>query len=154
MLVAMNLNTVKKMWVENYNFSLDGHLLTADLVGKAVRLYYQSGHVLEQHWLTEHCVLWKGISGGLDGHSQKEEYNAVKITENIFLITWIEASTTTRADGPDMSGPWLTDVVLDFNKMIATASWMGPTDDNQVEHVLDQATMSYIDCDTSSTTNY
>ncbi|NQY88403.1 MAG: MoaF N-terminal domain-containing protein [Colwellia sp.] len=149
----MSSNTVKKTWVENYHLRPDGHPLTADLVGKAVRLHYKSGHVLEQHWLTDHCVLWKGISGGLDGHSQKEKYNAVNITENIFLITWIEESTTTRVDGPDMSGPWLTDVVLDFDKMIATASWMGPTDDNQVEHVLDQATMSYIECDEPSITN-
>jgi len=149
----MNTKTVKKTWLENYHLSPDGHPLTTDLMGKAVRLHYQSGHVLEQHWLTDHCILWKGISGGLNGHSQKEEYNAVKITDNIFLITWIEASTTTGADGPDMSGPWLTDVVLDFDKMIATASWMGPTDDDRVEHVLDQATMSYIECDALSSAN-
>lgn len=74
-------------------------------------------------------------------------YNAVKITDNIYLISWIEASTTTVVNGVDISGPWLTDVVLDFEKMIATASWMGPTSDGKVEHVLDQATMHYIECE-------
>jgi len=146
----MNTNTVKKTWVENYHLSPDGHPLTGELAGKAVRLHYKSGHVLEQHWQTDHCILWKGISGGLDGHTQTQEYNAVKLTENIFLITWIEGETTTSAGGPNRSGPWLTDVVLDFDKMIATASWMGPTEDNQIEHVLDQATMRYIECDASS----
>lgn len=72
--------------------------------------------MLEQHWLTGHCILWKGISDGLDGHSKTEEYNAVKITDNIYLISWIEASTTTVVNGLDISGPWLTDVVLDFGK--------------------------------------
>lgn len=143
----MSKETVKKTWIENYHLHQDGQPLTKDLVGKAVRLHYQSGHVLEQHWLSDHCVLWKGITGGLDGHSQTEEYNAVKITDHIYLISWIEASTTPIAKGPDMSGPWLTDVVLDFDKMIATASWMGPTENDQVEHVLDQAIMKYIKCD-------
>jgi len=67
----MNSNTVKKTWVENCHLSPSGHLLTAELAGKAVRLHYQSG----------------------------------------------------------------------------------PTGDNQIEHVLDQATMSYIECNASSSAN-
>jgi len=143
----MECSKPNKTWKDNHHLSDTGHLLTSDLTGKAVRLHYKSGHVLEQHWLTGLCILWKGISGGLDGHSQTEEYNAVKIADNIYLISWVEASTTTVVNRLDISGPWLTDVVLDFEKMIATASWIGPTKNGQVEHVLDQATMHYIECE-------
>ena len=131
---------------ENINLLPQGHSLTEDLAGKAVRLHYGSGHVLEQHWQTESQMLWKGIEGALQGHQQIEKYYAVKITEGIYLITWLEAGTVATTEGEDIQGPWLTDVVLDFNRMLATASWMGPTNDNRIEYVLDQAEMEYIDC--------
>jgi len=140
-------------WIENYNFRKNGHEITDELVGKAVRLHYKSGHILEQHWQTTDRVLWKGIAGGLDGHNQLESYKMLKISDNIYFITWVEEFTTTGSDQPQSKGPWLTDVVLDLNKMIATASWMGPTNVGKVEHVLDQALITYIESDISTSLN-
>ena len=98
--------SVPKTYVEKISLNPQGHPLSDDLAGKAVRLEYSSGHILEQHWQTSNKVLWRGVSG-----------------------------------------PWLTDVILDFNKMQATASWIGPTDEGGAEYVLDQATMIYVECD-------
>lgn len=139
----------KQPCIENINLSQSGHPLTDDLAGKAVRLNYQSGHVLEQHWQRKDRVFWKGIEGTLEGHSQTETYRAVEITKGIYLITWLESNTVVVTDGDDIKGPWLTDVVLDFNTMRATASWMGPRENGQIEYVLDQAEMTFIDCEKS-----
>lgn len=134
-------------YVENINISQGGHPLTAELSGKAVRLDYQSGHVLEQHWQTDKQVLWKGVEGDLAGYSQTENYRAFKIAEGIFLISWMECLTVPLAKGKPTVGPWLTDVVLDFNSMRATASWVGPLENGAVEYVLDQAIMTSVVCE-------
>ena len=149
----MSSQTNMRPWIENYNLHENGHKLTDELVGKAVRLNYKSGHVLEQHWQTASQVLWKGISGGLNGYSQAEHYKMFKVSANIYFITWVEQTTTTVSQGPQAHGPWLTDVILDFNNMIATASWMGPTDNGRVEHVLDQAVMEYVNCENTTSNN-
>lgn len=133
-------------WVDNINLHPQGHGLTEELAGRAVRLHYQSGHVLEQHWQTADQVLWKGVEGALTGHQQTESYRMLKISEGIFLITWMEAGTVATNSSEDAEGPWLTDAVLDFNKMMATASWVGPLDAGGVEYVLDQARMEEISC--------
>ena len=132
----------------NLNLLSDGYSSTDKLVGRAVRLTYASGHTLEQHWQTAERIKWKGVSGALAGYAQTESYIAFEIADGLILITWIEESTAVTTDGPQRPGPWLTDVILDFNTMRAMASWTGPTADGGIEHVLDQAAMVEIDCDT------
>lgn len=131
----------------NLNLLNDGYPQTDKLVGRAVSLIYASGHTLEQHWQTSDCILWKATSGPLEGYTQKERYIAFEIAEGLILITWIEESTAATADGPQRLGPWLTDVILDFNTNRAMASWTGPAKNGGSEHVLDQATMVEIACD-------
>ncbi len=147
MIMTSNKHTIAKTHIENISLHPQGHPLTNDLTGKAVRLAYCSGHILEQHWQADSRVLWKGVSGPLAGYDQTEAYRAFEIAKDIYLITWIEASTAASSSAPQANGPWLTNVILDFNKMQATASWMGPTNAGGTEHVLDQATMSYVECD-------
>jgi hypothetical protein len=149
--MTINQKTTPKTYVENINLFQDkGHPLSNDLAGKAVRLEYNSGHTLEQHWQTEERVLWKGVEGTLAGYTQCEYYRVLKITEGIYFITWVEESTTSSTSASQAKGPWLTDVVLDFNNMVASASWIGPTEDGGIEYVLDQAVMTYIECDHST----
>lgn len=136
-----------KSYVENINLNSQGHPLSDNLAGKAVRLEYRSGHILEQHWQASNKVLWKSISGPLEGYQQSEYYRSVKLTEDMYLITWVEESTVASASASQTNGPWLTDVILDFKNMWATASWMGPIEDGGAEYVLDQATMIFIECD-------
>ncbi|WP_448950042.1 MoaF-related domain-containing protein [Labrys neptuniae] len=128
---------------KNFNFLGSAHPRTDDLTGKSVRLTYASGHVLEQHWKPNNTVLWRGVSGPLTGYEQTETYEAFKIAQDIYLICWIEKSTAAVAEGGQIQGTWLTDVILDFRTMHATASWTGPTLDGGSEHVLDQATMEF-----------
>jgi len=134
-------------YVKNYNFLPDGYPLSGDLSGRAVRLNYCSGHTLEQHWQTENRVLWKGVNGDLEGYVQVDCYRAFKLADGLYLISWVEDSTQSTAASAQSIGPWLTDVILDFNTMQATASWMGPTVDGGAEHVLDQAEMTFVDCE-------
>ena len=139
--------SVPKTYVEKISLNPQGHPLSDDLAGKAVRLEYSSGHILEQHWQTSNKVLWRGVSGLLEGYEQTEYYRAITLTEGMYLISWVEESTVTSASASQANGPWLTDVILDFNKMQATASWIGPTCEGGAEYVLDQATMIYVECD-------
>ena len=127
-----------------------GHELTSDLSGKAVRITYHSGHTLEQHWQSENRILWKAVAGDLDGYEQSEIYQAFKVADDVYLITWMEASTPANANTGQIAGPWLTTVVLDFKTMQATASWTGPTPDGKVLHIVDQGSMKSIDCDCRS----
>lgn len=141
------MTTMSRVCAKNHHLRKDGHSLTEELAARAVRLEYASGHVLEQHWQTANRVLWKGVDGGLAGYEQVDHYHAFKLTEGIFLISWVEESTQADTTSPQSEGPWLTDVILDFNEMRATASWMGPTIDGGIEHVLDQALLTFIECD-------
>lgn len=131
----------------NLNLLSDGYPSTDKLVGRAASLAYASGHTPEQHWQTSERIKWKGVSGALAGYAQTENHVAFEIAEGLILITWTEESTAATAKGPQRSGPWLTDVILDFNAMRAMASWTGPTAYGGSEHVLDQAVMAEIDCD-------
>ena len=133
----------------NLNLHADGYAQTSVLAGRAVSLEYASGHTLEQHWQTQDRIKWKGVAGSLAGYSQYETYRAFEIASGIVLICWTEGSTTATADGDQVDGPWLTDVVLDFNTMRAMASWTGPTEGGGSEHVLDQARMTEIELDPS-----
>ncbi|MEM8788823.1 MAG: hypothetical protein AAGE76_11225 [Pseudomonadota bacterium] len=60
-----------------------------------------------------------------------ETYRAFNIAEGLVLICWTEDSTTATADGDQIEGPWLTDVIRDFNTMRAMASWTGPMADGR-----------------------
>ena len=131
----------------NLNVQVDGYPKTETLVGRAVSLTYASGHTLEQHWQTAERIKWKATSGPLEGYEQTENYIAFEIAPGLILISWIEESTAATANGPQRPGPWLTDVILDFNTQRAMASWTGPTADGGSEHVLDQASMVEITCD-------
>lgn len=133
--------------VLNLNLHDDGYPQTDELAGNAVRLEYASGHTLEQHWQTDSRIKWKGVVGSLEGYDQYETYRAFKIAEGLILICWTEDSTTATADGDQIDGAWLTDVILDFNTMRAMASWTGPMADGRSEHVLDQARMTAIELD-------
>lgn len=133
--------------IRNLNLLNHGYPVTDKLAGRAVSLSYASGHTLEQHWQSDDRIKWKATSGPLEGHEQSERYIAFEIANGLILITWIEESTTATVGGPLRPGPWLTDVLLDFNTMHAMASWTGPTADGGAEHVLDQATMIEIPCE-------
>ena len=129
------------------NASLKKRSISEDLTGKAVSLNYSSGHVLEQHWQKPNTVLWKGIAGSLAGYTQTEYFHTFKIAEEIYLFSRFEEATVASASASQTAGPWLTDVILDFRYMRATASWTAPGENGGVEHVLDQAAMCYVKCD-------
>lgn len=136
-------------YVRNLNTLENGFPKAQGLVGRAISLEYASGHTLEQHWQTEDRILWKGTAGPLAGYSQIESYMAFEVSSGLVLITWVEESTAVTADGAQQPGPWLTDVLVDFNTLRAMASWTGPTEDGGSEHVLDQAAIREISCDLS-----
>lgn len=124
-----------------------GHPLTQELTGQAVRLEYGSGQVMEQHWQTDNLLLWKGIGGNLEGYERVDYYQAFKLTEGFYLVHCSEELGQTDIGYPNPRCCGLCNVVLDFIEMRATACCIGPATARDVEHVLDQALMTFVECD-------
>lgn len=116
------------------------HPRSDKLVGKRVWYRYESGYIFEQHYRSKDKIVWKAVGGELDGYSQEETYHCFEIAENIFFITWCEEQTPySIEENVQREGPWPVAVVADFNKLIATVSFVNPAADGGADYIVDQA---------------
>ncbi len=125
----------------------DTHPETAELVGTRANFHYASGNVLQQHYLDERHITWRGVSGAFAGVEQTEPTLRVfKVAERQYYITWYEQGTVaTAAQGTVYDGGYPICVFADFGRMVATAAYTNPSEDGGQYFVVDQATIELVD---------
>lgn len=118
-----------------------GHPHSNKVAGKRVWYRYASGYVIEQHYIDEETIIWKNIDGeGNETYTQEDKYHCFDIAPDIYLITWCEESTiATTAQMFQYPGAWPVFVVADFNRLLATVSFINPTEDGGSAYIIDQA---------------
>lgn len=125
----------------------DGHPRSADLVGRRANFHYASGNVLQQHWVDETTITWRGMSGDFEGVEQTEPTLRVFETgAQQYLITWYERGTVaTAAHGEVFEGGYPVCVSADFEKLTATAAYTNPREDGGQYFIVDQARIELLD---------
>lgn len=119
---------------------------SSDLVGKCANFHYASGNVLQQEWISDTSIIWRGVSGDFTGVEQTEHTLRVfKTGEQQYLITWHEEGTVaTAAQGTVYAGSYPVAVFADFKAMTATAAYSNPAEDGGVFYTVDQATIEWV----------
>ena len=118
-----------------------GHPQSNKVAGKRVWYRYASGYVFEQHYIDEETIVWKSIDvEGNETYTQEDKYHCFEIAPEIYLITWCEESTiASPAQMIQYPGAWPVFVVADFNRLLATVSFINPTGDGVPAYIIDQA---------------
>ena len=125
-----------------YTFASYSHAQTPEkIAGKRVWYRYEGGYIYEQHYIDDKYIVWKGIGDEVaEPYTQKERYYCFEIAPELYFITWCEASTIhSPKQMIQYPGAWPVSVVADFNKLIATVSFVDPTENGGKYHVIDQA---------------
>ncbi len=115
------------------------HPRSSALIGKKAWYCYESGYTFEHHYVDEDTIIWKGIGGDLDGYTQEDKYTCFEIATNIYFISWCEETTLySLEEGIQREGPWPVTVVADFEKLIATVSFINPSENGGSAYIVDQ----------------
>ena len=121
-----------------------GHPETDDLDGKKIRFHYESGLTYDQAYQKK-TITWTGIDGPHVGYSQTERKAVYKISDNIYFLTWFEKETRPSATGENRSEGFTIGIVLDLNRMAATASYNEPVEGGDQKWILDKAWLEYVE---------
>jgi hypothetical protein len=121
-----------------------GHPESNDLDRKKIRYHYESGLTYDQQY-QKGTITWTGIDGPHVGYSQTEKKAVYKISDNIYFLTWFEKEARPSATGENRSEGFTIAIILDLNKMVATASYNEPLEAGGQKWMLDKAWLEYVE---------
>ena len=120
-----------------------GHPETSDLDGKKIRYHYASGVIYDHHYQNGK-ITWTGVAGPHEGYSQTEKYAAFEVAQKIYFLTWYERETRPSAASENQKDGYNVAIVLDLNKMVATASYNEPLGGGGQKWILDKARLDIL----------
>lgn len=101
----------------------DTHPVTDKLAGKVIELHYPKSQ-MGVRFLDGKNLAWQSISTP-DREGKATPYVAFEIAENIYYVTWVNPSSHGDSD-TFYDDNYLITIILDFNKMVLTESFMSP----------------------------
>jgi hypothetical protein len=120
-----------------------GHSETSDLDGMKIRYHYASG-VSYDHDYQDGKISWAGVAGPHEGYSQTEKYVAFEVAQKIYFLTWYERETRPSTASENQKDGYNVAIVLDLNRMVATASYNEPLEDGGQKWILDKARLDIL----------